>query len=248
MSKTFANIQAFTRTILDESSQDDWTDTEVQREVNNGYQELVTAVIETYEDFYLDLDTIDLKADQQEYGTDDGLSSNIFKVRRVEINYQADSNSNSRFYKATPFNITESRTRLADSASGVYSTSAPSYYTYGFDSNFKIGLLPIPITTETDAMKVWHIPYVADLSDSTDTFNIPYADRYAVLAGKYAAGILLRKGQQEEPAAARLLTEFEADLVKMKQQLENHVADDGKRILVTDIVETDFGFPFLDVY
>ncbi len=240
MAKTFANIKAQARTYLDESSQADWKDDEVEREVNNGYQEVVTAVLEVYEDYYLSNTTIDLVENQQEYGTSDSVPSDIFKFRRVEVNYQAVSSTNSIFYKALALTIDDVRTRLNDATSGVYSETAPMYYTYGFDSNTKVGLLPVPPRDEASGVKIWYIPYVADLTGDTDTFNIPYADRYAALIGKYAAAVLLRKGQQEEGAASRLMQEFIADLARMKQQLEDHVADDGKHIIVTDPTNTDF--------
>lgn len=239
MAKTFANIKAQTRTYLDESSQSDWLDTEVEREVNAGYHEIVTAVMTTYEDFYLSTDTISLVEGQQEYGVLDGLPSDVFKINRVEVNYQA-SNSNSVFYKAVAVNMEEIRTRLANNTSGVYSLTAPIYYTYGFSSNFKLGLLPVPSEDSSNGLKMWYVPYIADLSSDSDSFNIPYPDRYAPMIAKYAAAVLLRKGQQEEAAAQRLMDEFLFDLSRMQRQLEDHAGGDGERIVISDVQNVDF--------
>ena len=240
MAKTYGQIKAQARTYLDEATEADWDDEEVNREVNNSYQEIVTAVMEVYEDFYLTSDLISLVENQQEYGSADGFPTNIFKLRRVEVNYDT-SKTNSIFYPAIGVTMDDIRSRLNDATSGVYSSTSPVFYTYGFDSNFKLGLLPVPAVDSANGLKLWHIPYIADLVDDDDTFNIPYADRYAQIAGKMAAGILLRKGQQEEPASAQYMGEAMSDLERMKQQLENHVAGDGKRVTITDPMNTDFG-------
>ena len=45
MAKDFDYLKAQTRTYLDEVSQADWKDNEVEREINNGYHEVVSSVM-----------------------------------------------------------------------------------------------------------------------------------------------------------------------------------------------------------
>lgn len=234
MAKTFANLKSQIRTYLDESSAYDWTDAEVAREANSGYQQVISAVMETYEDFYITTSQLSTVADQQEYNvSSDSLPSDIFKIRRVEINYDV-SNSNSVAYKARPESMDKVLSRLGNTNTGLYATSNPIYYLQGFGSDALLGFLPIPTKDGTNAIKLWYVAQQADLSDDTDNVNIPYADRYYAMIAKYAAGVLLRKGQQEEPAAGQYLGEFEADLDKMIRQLEDRLADSNKSIVVTE--------------
>ena len=127
MAKTFLNAKTHTRVSLDEVSQDDWLDTEVEREVNNGYQEVVTSVMETYEEFYVTTSQFDSVADQQEYGTYDGLPTDIFKLRRVELNYNV-SDSNSIPRRAKPVRVDEILRDLGNSALGISVYRNPAYY------------------------------------------------------------------------------------------------------------------------
>src|SRR3972149_7058353 len=126
---TFNDMIAKTRMYLDEVSQKSWTDTEVKREVNFAYQEFVSAVVNTFEDFYLTPTNFDLVDDKQEYGSSDGVPSTIYKIRRIEVNYDVASSA-TNFKKATPVNLSQIRDRLG--GSGVGASWSPAYYVYGF--------------------------------------------------------------------------------------------------------------------
>ena len=111
MAKNLGELRNATRTYLDEATQADWTDVEIDREVNNGYQEVVAHVMDTYEDFYVVKDSLNTVANQQEYGTADGLPSSLFKIRRVEINYRPDQTN--IFTRALPIHLDDVHSDLA---------------------------------------------------------------------------------------------------------------------------------------
>lgn len=242
MAKTLANIRTQTRTYLDEATEADWEDSEVDQSINDGYHEVVTSVMETYEEFYVVTDLFDSAANQQEYGTADGLPTDIFKIRRLEVNYDV-SNSNSIARRAIPVSIDSVLRDLGNSALGITVYRNPAYYLIGSStgsSGIKIGIIPKPTAVGTDAIKLWYVPVQADLTSSSDAPNIPYADRYYKLISLYAAATLLRKGQQEEEVAQNYMKEFQFGLSKMQQQLEDRVADSGKSIVDTAGMDNDF--------
>lgn len=238
-----SGVIAQTRTYLDEVVEKSWTESEVIREINNGYGEVVTAVIEVFEDYYLRRTDFNLVANQQEYGNVDGVPDDIYKIKRIEYNSQVSSNPNA-FYRATPTNINNFRSTIVNPALGV--TSMPLYYTYGFSSDLHIGFIPIPKTNSTNGVRLWYIYEVPTLVNPTDPIYIPYSDRYASLISQYAAAVLLRKGQQEEAVAARYLQEFNESKADMMNELKMRNPDDSNVIMDSVGLNTDFSM--IDLY
>lgn len=238
MSKNLTQLRKDTRLLLDEQTAADWSVAQVDSSINYAYHEIVTSVIEAFEDYYSKTDTLSTVDGQQEYDVEtDGLPTDFFKMRRVEINYDV-SNSNSSPSRATAIGLDDVKKDLGNTSIGTL--RAPSYYLIGRASNLKLGFIPVPNEDGTDAIKIWYVYLVSDLSETTDTPDIPYEDRYSRLIGYGAAADLLRKGQQEEVAAARYRAEFELGLEKMKQQLEDRRADGVKTITDTIGMDTDF--------
>ena len=81
---------------------------------------------------------------------------------------------------------------------------------------------------------------VDDLVDSTDEALIPYPDRYAQLISRYAAGVLLSKGQQEEKVALAYMEIFNRESMLMQQQLEDRVSQGVKSVVDTAGEDVDF--------
>jgi hypothetical protein len=243
MAKDLAYLRAQTRTYLDEVVAADWSDDEVDREINSGYHEVVTAVVEVYDDFYVDSVLFDTVLGQQEYGVTDGLPSNLFKVRRIELNY-APSTTTSR-NRVRPVQLDQVLTDLENTNPPISAVHAPVYYVIGGGSpDYKIGFIPIPTENGTDAGKLWFVKEVDELVDSTDPVLIPYVDRFAPLISRYAAAVLLQKGQQEDKSAIAHLQLFQAGLLKMQQQLESRIADDVKTVVDTAGEDVDFSWGF----
>jgi len=237
MAVNYRDSIAQTRMYLDEVSEKSWSETEVEREVNYGYQSFVTNAMTAYEDFYMIRSDFDLQENVQEYGVADGVPSDVFKIRRIELNYKITSNPDA-FRKSVPININDVKSSITRASFG--SASFPAYYTYGFDSSFKLGFVPIPTEDGTNAARLWYIQQQVKLVVPTDLLNIPYADRYANGVALIAAGTLLRKGQQEEVSAEKYLIQGENLRMDMQQDLEDRVSDEAK--LITDSIGMDLDF------
>src|SRR3990167_5399021 len=238
MAKTNSNLQVETRIYLDEVSQTDFLDTEVQIAVNRAYHDVVGAVIEVYDRWYETTTpfTYAIVADQQEYTID----SSLIKVTRVEINY-SPTTSGSTAARAVPLNEDEIRGNLGNTSTGGSHFSA-GYYLHGNIGAQKIGFIPIPTVADTtgQSISVWGIEVPADLSASGDNVNIPWADRFAYLISLRAAAQLLRKGQQEENTAQNYINEYEKGLVQMQTFLKDRQSDDVQFIIDSTLEQIDF--------
>ena len=239
MAKTLANLRSDTRTLLDEAVAADWTTGDVDRYINYAYHEVFTSIVSTFEDYYVKTTYIDTVADQQEYDQDDGVPTDLIKVRRIEINYDT-SDSNASPKRALPVTLDDIRRDVGNTSLGITLWRNPAYYLYGIGSNSKLGFVPIPDENGTNAIQLWYVYKPSDLSATSDEVDIPYSDRYGRLIAYGAAADLLRKGQQEEQAAAQYRLEFEAGLRKMRAELEDRRADDIRT--VTDVGSADIFF------
>lgn len=227
MAVNFLELRNHTRTFLDESVAADWTDAQVNREINYAYMEVYTAILEVHEDYYRKIVTTNLTANETEYA----LPSDFHKLRRLELQYDAAETR----IKATrqPF----------DQLSGEYnsatygSTNRPIYEISG--NNLRI--LPMPLVTVSNGMRLIYIKELPTLSDDADEIDIPFANRYASLIPFRSAAVLLRKGQQEEAVANKYDLRFEAEMEKMKQELKDRYNDGTAVILDTLGDNLDFG-------
>jgi len=240
MAKLLSNIRTDVRLLLDETTPADWTAAQVDASINYAYHGIVTAVTETFEDYYITTTTFNSTADQQEYSQSDGMPTDFFKMRRVEINYDT-TDTNSTPQRALRVILDDINRDLGNTSVSVTPQRAPAYYLIGSGSNIKLGFLPVPDETGTNAIKIWYSYVVSDLSAATDALDIPYVDRYARLVGYGAAADLLRKGQQEELVAKQYILEYEGGLAKMKQELEDRVADGVRGVTDTVGLNTNFG-------
>jgi hypothetical protein len=239
--KAFSTLRSDVRMFLDEASPADWTEAQVNSALNYAYHELVTSIVDVFEDYYTTTATFDTIEDQQEYDSDDGLPTDIFKIRRVEIN-QDPSNSNASPTRALPINLEDVYRDLGNTSTSLKSNH-PCYYVLGLGSgNEKMGFLPVPDEDGTNAVKIWYVQTQDDLSASSDTPNIPYCDRYAHLIVWGAVADLLSKGQQEEQASAKYRSMFEVGVQKMKTELEDRKADDAKGVTDTVGLNVEFGY------
>lgn len=217
MSKTLMELRTHTRVYLDEASSADWNDSQVDREVNYAYQEVVSAVIDVYEDYYRKKVTRNVRSGISEYS----LPSDFLKMRRIEISFKEGNDRT----KATRFNF-DSLVRPWDSAV-IGLTSRPAYDLTGK----YLRILPVPSENVDSGLYVYYIYNVPELVENTDTIDIPNPDRYGNLIVLAAAAQLLRKGQQEEAVANSYINEFQLGLEKMKRELKDRIADGAKTIV-----------------
>ena len=238
MAKLFSDLQTKTRQYLDEATQADWLDTEVQTADNASYQDLCGKVMEVYENYYETITPFSyaVVANKQEYT----ISPTLIKVTRVEINFQP-TNPNSNPIRAISIKSGEIPLSLAYSGTMGSSFNA-GYYLHGDIGNQTIGFVPIPTVADTTghSISVWGNALPSDLVNPTDNVNIPWADRFYYLICLKASGELLRKGQQEEATAARYLAEYQAGVKECQTFLRERQSDGV--VMVQDALgeETDF--------
>lgn len=205
--------------------------------INEQYQAVVTTAQTVWENYYITATSTNTVANQQEYA----LPSTFFKTKRIEINYQPDI-VNSALQRATAIDTEGDPLDLGNQVGFSTALSSPTYYI----QNNNLGFIPIPTLAGPDlagnkTIKMWYIPYVTDLVATTDDVNIPYADRYFGLISLGAAGLLLRKGQQQETFAAKYLADFESQLDKMKMELLDRQADGPVMFQTTNYEDVDVG-------
>lgn len=231
MAKNRSNIRTQVRSYLDEPTATDWTEAELNTLVNVYYHQVYAAAVEVYEDYKVSTSNITTIADQQEYS----LPTDLFKIRRVEVNYDV-SNANSIPLRALPVPMDSVRRDLGNQNLGVTIQRSPVYFLRGT----VIGFIPVPDKAGTNAIKIWYVPTLSDLSDDTTNIDIPYADRYWLLIAYGAAAEALRFGQQESVEAGKLEDKFFAGIEKMKQELEDRIAEEGKTVVDTSGENIDF--------
>lgn len=238
--KTLTNLQTEVRTYLDEATAADWLDAEVILSINRSYHNIISKVIEVYNDWYDDVTvnpfTYAIVANQQEYTID----SSIIKPTRVEINY-SPTTTGSVSARAIPIVKDEVRGNLANTNNAGSFFSA-GYYVRGNIGAQKIGFIPVPQTSDTTgkSISVWGVTLPGDLVNGGDNVNIPYVDNYSYLISLRAAAQLLRKGQQEENFAARYIAEYQAGIIEMQNFLKDRQSDDGQFIVDSQLEQIDF--------
>jgi hypothetical protein len=238
MAKTLADIQSEVRTYLDEATQADFLDAEITRSINHAYHEVASSVMDIYQEFYATLTpfTYAVVSGKQEYLIDPSL----IRVERVEINYNPIL-ANSVSSRAMPVKMDEIRGNLANTNT-TGSFVSPIYYLHGDIGAQQIGFLPVPTISDTTgkSISVWGVSIPADLVNTTDNVNIPYADRFTYLISLKAAAQMLRKGQQEEQNATNYMQEYDTGLQKMENFLKNRLSDDGDYIVDNASEDIDF--------
>lgn len=227
---------------LDEVSPKEWTDTMIDTELNNGYMGMVTAVMTVFEDYYITKSAFNTVAGQQEYTVADGVPADIFKTRRIEVNYNPTATNNYPV-RALPVNIEAIKMSLtnANSINAVRATT--NYYERGFESSKVYGFLPIPSQSGTNAVIIYYVPIISPMTIDTSTINVPYADRYGYLLCKFAAAHCLRKGQMEENVAKQYLAEYGGGILQMQEELTPKIAEESKQIIDAVGDNIDFSLP-----
>ena len=178
MSKTLTNLRAATRTYLDEATQADWTDVEVDREVNLAYMKVYSEIVNVYEEYYSTKSITSSVANQQEYD----LPDDIYKIRRIEINYNVD-NSNSIARKAVPVTMDSVLRDLGNSALGITVYRNPAYYVRGN----VIGFIPEPTKSGSSAITLWYIKTISELSNLSVSVSVTRAANSALLVTNSSA-------------------------------------------------------------
>jgi hypothetical protein len=235
MAKTLSTIRTQVRSFLDESGSGDWSNTELDVLINAYYHKVYTAAVTVFEDYNITTSTFNTVADQQEYTSADSLPTDIFKLRRVEINYDV-SNASSAPSRAIPITSIDSVRRdlgLTGLGATLKAGSLAHYYFLGHGSGAKLGFIPIPDKAGTNAVRVWYVKMLSDLSTDASTIDIPYPDQYWILIAWGAAGDAWRFGNQESAEADKFERKFMEGLALMQSELEDKTAEETKYITDT---------------
>lgn len=242
MAKTLVNCRDLLRDYLDEQTASDWSEAELNSLINSYYHEVRSAVITVYEDYYMTTVNFNSVASQQEYGSSDSAPTNVLKVRRVELNYDvsATSGAPTRCLPLHNFDAVRRDLGYENSGIGLRTYGNAFYYTFGFRSNFTIGFIPEPDKTGTNAIKMWYIREAADLSADSSDIDLPYADKNYMLIVWGATSEALRFGQQAVTEAEDFEDKYKSGVLKMQEELEDRIAEEGKTILDVSGQSVDF--------
>lgn len=233
MSVQLSIVRSQVRSYLDEATAADWNDTELDRMINQRYQRVISMVMTTYEDYYITTQTFNTVANQEEYTGDEGLPDDVFKIRRIEVNYDV-TNTNSaptRIFPLTNMDEVQRDLGLINGGNGLGSNVNGYYYSQGFAENFRLGIVPIPTKDGTDAGKIWYVQQQLDLIEDTDKINIPYPERYWHMIAEGATGDALRFGVQQSDEADKYDAKFDRGLILMQEELEDKNAEDYKSVI-----------------
>lgn len=190
--------------------------------------------VTVYEDYFITTANFNTVANRQEYTVSvDSVPSNVFKIRRVELNYDT-SNTNgapTRMLLITNMDVVRRDLAYTNAGVGLRTNSNSFYYSYGFRSNFVMGFIPIPSRAGTNAVKIWYVTEASDLSGDSSDINIPYADKNYIYVVYGATADALRFGGQATSDADSFESLYKAGMDKMQEELEDREAQDTKTVL-----------------
>ena len=230
------------RSVLDEPTKSNWDDTELDKLINIYYHKVRSAVITVYEDYYMTTDLFNTVASQSEYTSTEGIATDIFKIRRVEVNYSPSSSSSSPTRCFPIDNMDKIRRDLlyTNAGMGLNTLNSSYYYKHGYGSSLTIGLIPKPSVTYTGAGKIWYIPLPTDLTDDTTNINIPNPDQYYMIIVYGVLADALRFGQVETEDADKFEGKYNSGILQMQEELEDFVAEETKTVMDIDGSVLDF--------
>lgn len=229
MAKTRSTLRTNIRMYLDEVSAADWSDSQINVEINYAYLRVYKAVVDVWEDHYRTRVKTSMVASQNEYA----LPSDFYKLKRLEATYVSGQDR----VKVRRFDFSQLPVAI-DETSNYGSTASPIMELSG---GF-LRILPVPINSVTDAFLLHYIKQVAELDDDDDEIDIPFPDSYGKLVEIGAVAELLSKGQQEEEVSSKFVAKFEQGIEQMREELKDRIADGSPVIL--DVLGEDNAFDY----
>lgn len=189
--------------------------TEVKRNLNIAYKQVVSAVITANQDYYMEEGKADLVSGQSRYA----LPTDCKRLSRLEISYDGTT-----YYRATPMSVNS-----VDDVNMTFSATEPFYYLVGND----FVITPSPSADVTDGMKLWYLENVVDLTDNTDLYDIPLG--YEHLPVLYATAMAKKKlGMIEE--GNDLILQFKEGLMRMTDEIAPRKEDEAEMVVVRDYI------------
>lgn len=210
---TLTTILTNIRSLCDEESTTDPTDTALTAFVNKRYHDLVDRIMNINEDFFVETDqTLDTVDGTELYD----LPSDFKKVKRVEISYDGTT-----YDEAFEIDLNDKYTTESDTDSS-YSQHNPRWYFLGD----QIGFDPIPDYDGTNNIKLWYIQRPTDL-EGTATPVIP-AEYHSLLVDGACAD--LKKRDDNWAMANNFEKDYESGIKEMEQSLRRRQVQSPRKI------------------
>jgi hypothetical protein len=183
--------------------------------INDAYMQAIDEVIKVQPDFFNKSAMTDTVNGQREYN----LPSDWTKITTVNIL------QNGQWTKVTPMGDADKRfvPVLADTDNQGFSSSDPKYYIYGQ----KIGIIPTPVGTTANAIKIWYSYTPGTLDLDTDEPDLP--EQYHRIL-KYLAYANFLDRDDEHVAAERMRNRFDALVQRMVETISEPQQDEVRRV------------------
>lgn len=191
-------------------------DTGLKRWLNDAYYQVIGEINNAIPDFFTKTTTASTVAGQQEYS----LPSDFEKMVMVNAQYSGT------WRRLLPMsNINYIPVHESTSSNQGFSESNPQYYISGS----YYGLMPIPTSSTSSAIKLWYVYTPAELSDA-DEPDFPASYHHLLKYGAYA----LYLDQDDEAARAeRIRQRFDGMIQRMVENLATRQVDEPKSVEIT---------------
>ena len=207
----FGQLKDLTAFYVDDLNFGYFTETQVERFVNNAQYEVQKVLIGAYENFYVKCQETSLVSSQSQYF----LPQDFLKVVRLEIQLSSALDDTSRIEAVTP-----NQKELFPNQTGL----PLGYYLL----KNKIRLLPAPDQVLT--LRLYYVYLVTEMTLDNQVPDVPtqYHELISLLA---ARDCLLKDGRDISP----VLEKKYADYVEMmKSDAEDRTIDQPRRVVVTE--------------
>lgn len=189
--------------------------TQVKRDLNTARDIVFNKLLSLGQNYNVRLTKTNLVANQSLYS----LPTDCRKLVRVEVGYSTSSNR----FKADRMDVNEEQ----DPVYTTYTESDPKYIVRGDD----IEIRPTPSSTVSNGIYLYYIENLTDMSNDTDTSNIPFEydhllPLYSAAKGSYT------KGLHEE--GNNFMAQFKMGLEDMENEVVSRNIDDNDEIIIRD--------------
>lgn len=192
--------------------------TQIDRFINEGYHEVIGAIIDEDENYFGDSETITFTANTQEYTP----VNSYITIKHVEADYDDDG----YYKKATPCRI-EDIESLQNNPSNV-SENNPYYYIWGTT----IGMLPKPSSTTGDFV-IRGTVMPSDLSGNSDEPAFPKP--YHHLLVTWAMACMVEAVDENYLDGQRKRAEFQNGLDMLLRLIAKKQSTDVRRMRVKNL-------------
>ena len=192
---------------------------EVDTFINEGYHHIIGKIMDDFQDYYGDTETIATVIGTQEYTP----TKEFIAIRFVDYDPEGDGT----FVSAKPIQPSDLKTVRDDTSLGSFVNTQPKYYLWGD----KIGLKPIP--TVVGSLKIYGIVKPADLSADSD---IPaFLSTHHNLLTTWGMKCMVESVDENYIDGQRKMAEFEAGAEELLRLIGARQSNEAKKITVTPL-------------